>query len=90
MVLLYWDSKPDVSFMAFLGVRYICMVYNNPLVANSVILMIYCCRVYNFYKQLFFKFAPKNRSFCINIGIWIQKKNARDHGIVSPTQHVSV
>jgi hypothetical protein len=27
----------------------VCIVYNNPSVANSVILMIYCCRFYDLY-----------------------------------------
>jgi hypothetical protein len=42
-------SKPDLLFMNFSGSRYVCTVYNSPSVANSVILIICCCRFYNLY-----------------------------------------
>jgi hypothetical protein len=43
------SSKPDLRFLTFSGSRYVCTVYNSPSVANSVILIIYRGRSYNFY-----------------------------------------
>jgi hypothetical protein len=87
------SSKPDMSFVTFSGFRYICIVYNNPSVASSIILMIYCCRFLTFmlinYKKLFFKLVPKKRFF-VSIPVFEYLKNdqnpgIRDPGIVSPT-----
>jgi hypothetical protein len=41
------SNKPELSFMSFSRFRSICIVYNNPSVANSVILMIYCWQFCN-------------------------------------------
>jgi hypothetical protein len=59
-------SVPDLSFVTFPGFRYISVAYNSPSAANSVILVIYCCRFCNLYvnkSQLFFKLVPKKQFF---------------------------
>jgi hypothetical protein len=58
-------AEPDLSFMTFSGFRYICIMYNNTAVANSLIWMI-CRLFYNLYvneTSIIFNLVPKNWLF---------------------------
>jgi hypothetical protein len=41
--------KRDLSYVTFSGFRYIRIVYNNPSVANSALLMFRFCQFNNIY-----------------------------------------